>query len=196
MVNLQDSMMGGPDINGPWYNKRTGKIVLIRDSFMDDDGMKFMTADGDMIDGEEFSRDYIQCDSTVYDENGNSTGVQEEVDYDAMFTASYQNLTIPTETPVSKNLQDSTSIVSSIENKKFDMLNTLFGKLKHVPIITASIKWQSVPYEELNMLKSYFDIENTDIADYVYEKFCTEPEIKKAILDGVISLLNKKKNNI
>lgn len=196
MVNLQDSMMGGPDINGPWYNKRTGKIVIIRDSFMDDEGMKFMTADGDMIDGEEFSRDYIQCDSTVYDENGNSTGVQEEVDYDAMFTASYQNLTMPEETPVTKNLQTSASTIPSVENKKFDMLNTLFGKLKHVPIVTASIKWQSVPYEELNMLKSYFDIENTDIADYVYEKFCTEPEIKKAILDGVISLLSKKKNNI
>ena len=81
-------MMGGPgmSISGKWYNKRTGRTIMVRDSYFDDAGMQVMTADGQMINGDEFSRDYIQCDETIYDENGQSTGQSEEIDYDAMFS--------------------------------------------------------------------------------------------------------------
>ena len=196
MVNSYDSMMGGPDINGSWYNKRTGQTVFIRDSFMDDSGMQFITSTGEMIDGEEFSRDYIQCDATVYDENGNSTGQQEAVDYEAMFAGSVQ------ETPKSPTYSDimgsplpttgfSNEEPMPVANKKHEMLKTMFDKLQSLPSVSASIKWRNIPKSELKMLKTYFDIDIEDIADYIYDKYCTPVEVKKAICVSITQLLNK-----
>ena len=79
MYNMQ--MMEGPSIEGKWYNKRTGKTVTVKDMMMSDEGMQIFTTDNQLIDGDEFSRDYIQCDDTVYDNNGNATGTIDKVDY-------------------------------------------------------------------------------------------------------------------
>jgi len=185
-----NGMPDGMDIKGSWYNKRTGRTITVRDMYMDDSGMQVMTNTGEMIDGDEFSRDYIQCDGTVYDENGNSTGQQEPIDYEAMFAG------MTTEQPKSPTYSDImgppvTPKVSEPENKKFEMLKTMFDKLKDIPSITASIKWKNIPKSELNMLKMYFDITTEDIADYIYKTYCSEVELKFAIEESIKSLLNK-----
>lgn len=185
-----NGMPDGMDIKGSWYNKRTGKTITVRDMYMDDSGMQVMTNTGEMIDGDEFSRDYIQCDGTVYDENGNSTGQQEPIDYEAMFAG------MATEQPKSPTYSDImgppvTPKVTEPENKKFEMLKTMFDKLKDIPSITASIKWKNIPKSELNMLKMYFDITTEDIADYIYKTYCSEVELKFAIEESIKSLLNK-----
>lgn len=189
-----NGMPEGPMITGNWYNKRTGKTVFVRDMFMDDSGMQVMTSTGEMIDGEEFSRDYIQCDSNVYDENGNATGQQEVVDYDSMFGG------MPTEQPKSPTYSDimgppvnyvKDDIEPEVLSKKHEMLKTMFEKLTNVPSVLASIKWKNIPKSELKMLKNYFDIDIEDIAEYIYFQYCTEVEIKNAIKESIISLLSK-----
>lgn len=189
-----NGMPEGPVITGNWYNKRTGKTIFVRDMFMDDGGMQVMTSTGEMIDGEEFSRDYIQCDSNIYDENGNATGQQEVVDYDSMFGG------MPAEQPKAPTYSDimgpsvnyiKDDIEPEVLSKKHEMLKTMFEKLTNIPEVVATIKWKNIPKSELKMLKTYFDVDVEDIAEYIYMQYCTSVELKKAICDSIKSLLSK-----
>ena len=185
MYNMQ--MMEGPSIEGKWYNKRTGKTVTVKDMMMSDEGMQIFTTDNQLIDGDEFSRDYIQCDDTVYDTNGNSTGTTEPIDYESMFAeADPQTL----DTPV---YNKTTNVeIPVVVNKKFDTLDSLFSKLDKLPDVNCSISWKKIPKSELKMLKTYFDITDEDIAEYVYTKYCTPETIKTSIKDAITKLIAEK----
>lgn len=184
-------MMEGPSIEGKWYNKRTGQTITVKDMMMSDEGMQIFTTDNQLINGEEFSRDYIQCDDTVYDNNGNTTGTAEPVDYESMFGGmapepiSFDNTPIynDTRTPV---------VEPSVVNKKFDTLDSLFSKLEKLPDVSCSISWKKIPKSELKMLKTYFDITDEDIAEYVYTKYCTPETIKTSIKDAITKLVAEK----
>ena len=52
-------MMGGPSIEGKWYNKRTGKTITVKDMMMDDEGMQIFTTDNQLIDGDIEERQNI-----------------------------------------------------------------------------------------------------------------------------------------
>ena len=184
-------MMEGPSIEGKWYNKRTGKTITVKDMMMSDEGMQIFTTDNQLIDGDEFSRDYIQCDDTVYDTNGNATGTSESVDYESMFGG------IDTDQSVFNNntsLYDdpAPTIESAVVNKKFDTLDSLFSKLEKLPEVSCSISWKKIPRSELKMLKTYFDITDEDIADFVYTKYCTPETIKTSIKDAITKLIAEK----
>ena len=184
-------MMEGPSIEGKWYNKRTGKTITVKDMMMSDEGMQIFTTDNQLIDGDEFSRDYIQCDDTVYDTNGNATGASESVDYESMFSG------IDTDSSVFNNntsLYDDpmTTVESTVVNKKFDTLDSLFSKLEKLPEVSCSISWKKIPRSELKMLKTYFDITDEDIAEYVYVKYCTPETIKTSIKDAIAKLIAEK----
>ena len=107
-------MMEGPSIEGKWYNKRTGKTITVKDMMMSDEGMQIFTTDNQLIDGDEFSRDYIQCDDTVYDNNGNATGTIDKVDYNSMFAD------IGTEESTFNDTSIYNDNSTSVVNKKFD----------------------------------------------------------------------------
>ena len=184
-------MMEGPSIEGKWYNKRTGKTITVKDMMMSDEGMQIFTTDNQLIDGDEFSRDYIQCDDTVYDTNGNATGASESVDYESMFSGidtdptTFINNTSVYNDPI-------TTVESRAVNKKFDTLDSLFSKLENLPEVTCSISWKKIPKSELKMLKTYFDITDEDIAEYVYAKYCTPETIKTSIKDAITKLIAEK----
>lgn len=188
-----DAMMGGPSIEGKWYNKRTGNTIIVRDMVMDDYGMQVLTADGNMIDGDEFSRDYIQCDDTEYDINGNPTGESSAIDYDLMFdnnvNTNINNISTIQSSPV--NSPESSNIVNT-DNSKFGMLDMMFQKLKQKPKVTCNIVWKGIPKAEINMLKNYFDVNNTDIADYIFSKYCPIPEFKDQVSKAISKMLNEK----
>ena len=184
-------MMEGPSIEGKWYNKRTGKTITVKDMMMSDEGMQIFTTDNQLIDGDEFSRDYIQCDDTVYDTNGNATGASESVDYESMFSG------IDTDSSVFNNntsVYDDpmTTVESRAVNKKFDTLDSLFSKLEKLPEVSCSISWKKIPRSELKMLKTYFDITDEDIAEYVYVKYCIPETIKASIKDAITKLIAEK----
>ena len=184
-------MMEGPSIEGKWYNKRTGKTITVKDMMMSDEGMQIFTTDNQLIDGDEFSRDYIQCDDTVYDTNGNATGTSESVDYESMFggidadQSVFNNNTSLYDDPAP-------TIESAAVNKKFDTLDSLFSKLEKLPEVSCSISWKKIPRSELKMLKTYFDITDEDIAEYVYVKYCTPETIKTSIKDAITKMIAEK----
>lgn len=187
-------MMGGPgmSISGKWYNKRTGRTIMVRDSYFDDAGMQVMTADGQMINGDEFSRDYIQCDETIYDENGQSTGQSEEIDYDAMFSGmqtSTPEMNYAADTLLKQDAQVIKPTVQVVQPENNPALDKLFSKLDDYPSLDINIKWNKIPISELNMLKNIFDLTNDDIAEYIYNNYCTDVEIKKAISEAITRML-------
>lgn len=187
-------MMGGPgmSISGKWYNKRTGRTIMVRDSYFDDAGMQVMTSDGQMINGDEFSRDYIQCDETIYDENGQSTGQSEEIDYDAMFSGmqtSTSEMNYASDTLLKQDAQVIKPTVQVVQPENNPALDKLFSKLDDYPTLDINIKWDKIPISELNMLKNIFDLTNDDIAEYIYNNYCTDVEIKKAISEAITRML-------
>ena len=189
------AMMEGPSIEGKWYNKRTGKTITVKDMMMSDEGMQIFTTDNQLIDGDDFSRDYIQCDDTVYDNNGNSTGTTEAIDYESMFAGIDTDSHSSSNTPI---YSDNTTVVEQptpetvLVNKKFDTLDSLFSKLEKLPDVNCSISWKKIPKSELKMLKTYFDITDEDIAEYVYTKYCTPETIKASIKEAITKLIAEK----
>ena len=79
-----------------------------------------------------------------------------------------------------------------VVNKKFDTLDSLFSKLDKLPDVNCSISWKKIPKSELKMLKTYFDITDEDIAEYVYTKYCTPETIKTSIKDAITKLIAEK----
>lgn len=184
-------MMEGPSIEGKWYNKRTGRTITVKDMMMSDEGMQIFTTDNQLIDGEEFSIDYIQCDDTVYDTNGNATGTAEPIDYESMFAGMGTSLSIVDNTSIYNDTR-TTVVESPVVNKKFETLDSLFSKLEKLPDVSCSISWKKIPKSELKMLKTYFDITDEDIAEYVYTKYCTPETIKTSIKDAITKLIAEK----
>ena len=184
-------MMEGPSIEGKWYNKRTGRTITVKDMMMSDEGMQIFTTDNQLIDGDEFSRDYIQCDDTVYDTNGNATGVAEPIDYESMFAGIGTEPSIVDNTSIYNDTR-TTVVEPPVVNKKFDTLDSLFSKLEKLPDVNCSISWKKIPKSELKMLKMYFDITDEDIAEYVYTKYCTPETIKTSIKDAITKLVADK----
>ena len=76
--------------------------------------------------------------------------------------------------------------------KKFDTLDSLFSKLENLPNVSCSISWKKIPKSELKMLKTYFDITDEDIAEYVYVKYCTPETIKTSIKDAIAKMIAEK----
>lgn len=184
MPGMSPMGFGGPgmSISGKWYNKRTGETIMVRDSYFDETGMQVMTADGYMIGGDEFTRDYIQCDDTIYDENGNSTGQVEEIDYEAMFgTPDVKVDAFITEQPKQANVPAQQEVIQ----QNNPALEKLFNKLSDFPSLDINLKWDKIPIAELNMLKTIFDITDDDIADYIFNNYCTSAEIKAAITEAI-----------
>ena len=81
---------------------------------------------------------------------------------------------------------------TSVVNKKFDTLDSLFSKLEKLPEVSCSISWKKIPRSELKMLKTYFDITDEDIANFVYTKYCTPETIKTSIKDAITKLIAEK----
>ena len=190
------AMMEGPSIEGKWYNKRTGKTITVKDMMMSDEGMQIFTTDNQLIDGDDFSRDYIQCDDTVYDTNGNSTGTTESIDYESMFGSIGSDSQPFDNTPIYNDnkttVVEQPAVETLLVNKKFDTLDSLFSKLDKLPDVNCSISWKKIPKSELKMLKTYFDITDEDIAEYVYTKYCTPETIKASIKEAITKLIAEK----
>jgi hypothetical protein len=188
-MGLYDNPAGSVGISGKWFNKNTGETINVRDSFSDGEIMQIMTFDGNIIPGDVFARDYIQCDDTVYDEMGNPTGKSETVDYESMFAG--MKPSTPEMNYVADTLlkQDAQPLQPFNQPQNNPALDKLFSKLDNYPSLDINIKWDKIPISELNMLKNIFDLTNDDIAEYIYNNYCTDVEIKKAISDAITRMI-------
>lgn len=184
-MGLYDTPMGNASITGMWFNKRTGETINVRDSFSDGESLQIMTYEGNIISGDVFARDYIQCDDTVYDENGKPTEQTETVDYEAMFSGMQSSTPEMNYAADTLLKQDAQPLQQSVQSKNNPALEKLFSKLDDYPTLDINIKWDKIPVSELNMLKNIFDLTDDDIAEYIYNNYCTDIEIKAAISQAI-----------
>lgn len=186
------------DITGKWFNKNTGKTVNVRNSVMDNDQMIIMTEYG-AISSEEFMRDYIQVSDDMFDESGNKIGSEKVTkdDFKIDKKLPLKKPEINLETTAFDNLENfnlnineqennytpvKTKNVNIIDNnqikiKQYDeSIIKFFNKIKTKPEINIFIKWNDFPFDKLNTLIEYLDIDKNDIISYIKENYLQNDE--------------------
>lgn len=197
--------MSGP--SGKWISPRTGKTVLVKDTFIDGEHMNVMLSNGSIIPMNDFSRDYIQMSDEEYDSNGsqisansiqtnNCPMIDESLLFKGMGDA-------PTEVQV-KNVQqpllDST-FVENYSNKSNIQTNTTNSFVDKIldkndgPKLNIKIEWSDFPRKELQMLKDYFDVNDDSIVESIINKYVNIDSIKEAMESTIQTLLENKTTN-
>lgn len=189
-----DPMSGGPQITGTWFNKKTGKTINVRDAFIGDSGMQIMTSTGELIDMNDFSDNYIQCDNNVYDESGKPTGKKEEIDYEALFAETTNNLPkssiVNTENKIPLENNTVNTITDKTSNLNTEIIKKMFSNFNSYPKLLTDIDWPDTPTIELHNIMHLLDISLDDLSEYIFNNFCTIPEIKQSIKEGLARRLN------
>ena len=176
---------GGSMISGKWINRKTGDVINVRDSFIDDSNNMILMTDKGQMTMNEFSKYYIQASDEIYDQSGKvieNKPVQtdeikfsnEEMPLEADNIYSNNVLSKPlnnTETKTEKNLNN------------FDLIDKIFKKIESKPKADLKIEWADFPEKELSMLVNYFDVTIDDIATYIGKYLINENLLKEALSD-------------
>ena len=85
-----------------------------------------------------------------------------------------------------------TTVSLDQQKKTNSLVDKLLDKCKS-PAITVDLKWDNAPINELNMLKTIYDVTDEEIVDAVVEKFVSLEAIKEQMTSRVNELLNPKK---
>lgn len=186
-------------ITGKWTHKLTGVSINVRDSIIDGDRM-IIISDKGQIDMEEFSQYYIQTSDELYNEQGqvidnkpvdiseiyNNQETYYPVVNNDIKTNDFNNETLNT-TNVIK--QESTPIIESKPvTNNFDLIDKLFKKRNYQPVITIDIQSSDFPLNELKMLMDIYDVDSTDIANYLLKEYINQD----TICDSVLNYVKKK----
>lgn len=194
-----DPFVGGPQITGTWFNKKTGKTITVRDSFIGDSGMQIMTSTGELIDMNDFSDNYIQSDGVIYDDTGKPTGEKESIDYEALFKDINSDInTAHSDTSYNDTSYIDTPVENNGENKSnnlnFEIIKKMFSNFETSPSLIIDINWPNIPINELHNIMNLLDISIDDLSDYIFNNFCKTEDIKQGIYNGLNTKLSKKLN--
>lgn len=171
------------DISGKWFNKRTGETVNVRNSIMDGDKLLIMTEKG-VIPAEIFMDEYIQVSEDMFNEAGEKIGNSEITNDDFKIennnvqtnftkpeinleTTAFDNLT---------NISNDNLLVEAKKNKYDEAIVKFFSKIKTKPEINIFIKWNDFPFDKLNTLIEYLDIEQDSVISYIKENYLQNDE--------------------
>lgn len=177
-------------ISGKWINKMTGDVIQVVNNVIDGDDMILVTDKGTISMG-EFSNNYIQASEDIYDENGKKIGT-EEIDTSQILN-NINNIKNFNKTNINNEFEPIEEIKpqeekKNVENTEINMLDKLFSKIKTDPEIKLTIKWEEFPKEEIKMLKTYFDITDENIGNYINNKYLKNDILNNAIGDFLKSL--------
>ena len=75
------------------------------------------------------------------------------------------------------------------------LVDKLLKKCK-APMITVDMKWDNAPMNELNMLKTIYDVTDEEIVNTIVNKFVSLEAIKKQMASKVNEMLSPKKQQI
>lgn len=187
-------------ISGKWTNKVTGQTINVRDSIIDGDRMIIISDQG-QIDMTEFSQYYIQTSDEIYDEGGRVIDKQpvsfseiKQPNQNDMYTHNFDlnkpisddlgNITVSTETyPI---VSGGSSKTSNYGN--FELIDKLFKRKNYNPVIKIDIQSSDFPLNELKMLMDIYDVDSSDIANYLLKEYINQD----TICDSVLNYVEKK----
>ena len=210
--NMSGPPMGGMGMGGPtgkWINMRTGKTILVKDTFTEGDRMTVMCSDGRMIPMSEFSRDYVQMDESQQNVQQQTPQVAQQarpaLDESLLMKGmgprpaepSKMVIDMPQDTSYTMDDICVDSAYANAHNISVPvgeniLVDKLLEKCK-APVITVDLKWDNAPMNELNMLKTIYDGTDEEIVNTIVNKFVSLEAIKEQMTNRVNELLNPKK---
>lgn len=206
---------GTPMIEGVWTHKQTGKKITIRNSIIDGDTMILITSTGDNITMDDFSENYIQVSEELYDENKNVITDKSVIDkinnqekqqkkqqakvkldvaedpeqlFQQLIKKENDNIDYNATTTAASTISVKTNNKSS---SAYKLLNKLFSKIDIKPQITI-VDLENFPANELRMLKTFYDVTDEEIIDYLIDYIFVNDEFKQSIADYLTHQLNEK----
>lgn len=197
--------MNGP--SGKWINPRSGKSVIVKDTFIDGEHMNVMLSDGSIIPMNDFSRDYIQMSEEEYDStgtqvltnssNGNNdlvSQIDESLLFKGMGQAPSEQIKVSKPNTLDpsfvENYSEECKTNNSSQTTTGNLVEKIFDK-NDGPKLKINIEWADFPKKELQMLKNYFDVTDNEIINSVINKYVNADFIKEALESGVYTLLEK-----
>lgn len=191
MPNMMVDFGSGPNgamISGKWVNKLTGQVINVRDSFMDGDNLIIMSDKG-QINGTDFTNLYIQASDEIYDKSGKVIDTK-PLSKSELIDEEEQKLVAATNKELlSKPLGSSnTNSHPATPIKNYDLIDKIFSKSSWNPEIDVNIAdAKNFPTKELKMLVDFFDVDETEIGEYIYDKLIT----KDLLIGKITEFLDK-----
>lgn len=192
MNNLNNGLMfgmEGPNMEGTWYNPKTGDSFTVRNSFFQDNQYIVQTTDGRILDYNTL-QSYIQSDrpiempkpqpkhETLPAEVENLIECPSDNMYDILpedlnmingGSKSLGNLA----TPTNRTQGDPISSISYTQvDQNFTMIEKALAK-KSMPDIQVSIDWKNFPQREMDMLIDIMDVNEDEIIDWYVRQIDT-----------------------
>jgi hypothetical protein len=196
--------MDGFDIKGEWINKNTGQKVLIRDAIMGENGMDIITATGDILNVDDFSKNYMQASNEVYDENGQQIGVEELSSEDLGINGEVKEISLgqdyknnlfavfggESNNKSTYNKPKEQKIEKVKTSKNYDIIKKFFDKFDTNIDIDLTITWTDIPKEGLKTLIDYLDVSKEEISEYIYDNYLNKDKVKEILNNKVSDLLS------
>ena len=149
---------GGPMIQGKWINRLSGEVINVRDSIINGDEMMLITNKG-QISMEDFSRNYVQASTDIYDEHGNVIG-QEDIDPSDIVMTSKQKVNNPKINKATidrdSKLQETTEEILPEDMSQITSVNNT--DILHTPVVSNSNNNYKEPEsEKTRLIKTIFE---------------------------------------
>lgn len=172
--------MEGPNMEGTWYNPKTGDSFTVRNSFFQDNQYLVQTTDGRVLDYNTL-QSYVQSDRPI--EMPKPQPQQETLPAEVesllespteMYDILPEDLNMINGSKSLGNLATSTGQVSNNPvvsipytqvDQNFAMIEKALAK-KSLPEIQVAIDWQSFPGREMDMLIDIMDVSMDDIVNW------------------------------
>lgn len=185
MNNMHNGLMfgmEGPNMEGTWYNPKTGDSFTVRNSFFQDNQYIVQTMDGRVLDYNTL-QEYVQSDRPI--EMPKPQPKQEslpaevenliEDSSDNMYDILPEDLDMINGSP--KSLGNLATPINHLQgdpivsapytqvDQNFAMIEKALAK-KSMPEIQVAIDWQNFPQREMDMLIDIMDVNEDEIIDW------------------------------
>lgn len=187
----------GPNIEGKWFNPKTGISVNAR-QMIDDGENAVVVTDIGPISMQDFM-DFVQiADDKVYDDNGNVIGNADTFEQpiapteppidkkklDKMFSKPLNGKTVEQHLEKETSQQNS-KIVVETRNVDDEIMDRIFKKIKDVPKIKFSIDWGSFPIQSIIMTAETLDIAIKDIGSEIIKRYLKPEDISEFLIKEI-----------
>lgn len=188
MNNLNNGLMfgmEGPNMEGTWYNPKTGDSFTVRNSFFQDNQYIVQTTDGRILDYNTL-QSYIQSDRPIEMSTKTEDNLPAEV-VDLVDSNDFSYNILPEDLnmingskslgnlSIINNTTSSDPIISipyTQVDQNFAMIEKALAK-KSMPDIQVSIDWKNFPQREMDMLIDIMDVNEDEIIDWYVRQIDT-----------------------
>lgn len=187
----------GPNMEGYWYNPKTGDQFIVRNSFFQDNQYLVQTTDGRLIEYDQLQH-YVQTDKPIdlpKPEPKEEPLPAEVADLiatdDTYLLPEDANLLQPKKLGnLSNTLPKPQVIIEPVNTSDAHIIDKALGK-KDMPDLQVNIDWVNCPEREIEVLIDIMDINPDSIIDWYTSQIDVE-YVANSLRSAVKDFINKK----